>query len=148
MFIFRFEKLLKLKKDMLQKCMLEIANINALITKNREVKHILEQENRKRKKELNKTLKEKPAKNRLLFMYENIQKTDSRIEILTSNILSLMQKKKEKIEEAKILNIEKKKLEKLKEKEYENHIKKENNLETRFLDEIANIKAANRLINS
>ncbi len=147
MFVFKFEKLLKLKKDMIQKCMLEIAGINTLIEKNREIKYALEQENKQRKKQLDKTLKEKPAKNILLFIYENVQRTDGKIKILNSNILSLIQKRKEKIEEAKILNIEKKKLEKLKEKEYENYVKKENKLETRFLDEIANIKAANRLIN-
>ncbi len=148
MFVFKFEKLLSIKEDMLKKCMIEIANIEATIKKYRKIKLQLEKENSKRKNNLNKILKGSLDKKMILFISENIAKTQIDIRFIEENIKKLQQEKTKKIEEAKMLNIEKKKLEKLKEKEYENHINKENKTETRFLDEIANIKSANGIINS
>ncbi len=148
MFVFKFEKIINLKDNLIKKCMLEIANIEATIKKLNDTKKELSKENKKRKEKLNDILsKDKPDKNMLLFLSENIAKTENSIITITNNISELEKEKRKKIKEAEILNMEKKKLEKLKEKEYENYVKEEKKAETRFLDEIANIKSANNIIN-
>ncbi len=146
MFVFKFEKMLNIKENMIKKCMLEIANIEALINKSFEMKEELEQENRQRMKKLNGVLRKKPDKEMLLFLSDNIAKTQKEIVRIDLEIEMLKKEKAKKIEEATMLNIEKKKLEKLKEKEYENYVIEENRAETRFLDEVANIKSANNII--
>ncbi len=146
MFVFKFEKMLNIKENMIKKCMLEIANIEALISKSFEMKEELEQDNRQRMKKLNGVLRKKPDKEMLLFLSDNIAKTQKEIVRIDLEIEMLKKEKAKKIEEATMLNIEKKKLEKLKEKEYENYVIEENRAETRFLDEVANIKSANNII--
>jgi len=146
MFVFKFEKMLNIKENMIKKCMLEIANIEALINKSFEIKEELEQENRQRIRKLNTILKEELNKEILIFLSDNIAKTQKEIIKINSEIEKLKKEKKKKIEEATMLNMEKKKLEKLKEKEYENYVIEENRAETRFLDEVANIKSANSII--
>jgi len=146
MFVFKFEKMLNIKENMIKKCMLEIANIEALINKSFEIKEELEQENRQRIRKLNTILKEELNKEILIFLSDNIAKTQKEIVKINSEIEKLKKEKKKKIEEATMLNMEKKKLEKLKEKEYENYVIEENRAETRFLDEVANIKSANSII--
>ncbi len=146
MFVFKFEKMLNIKENMIKKCMLEIANIEALINKSFEMKEDLEQDNRQRMKKLNGVLRKKPDKEMLLFLSDNIAKTQKEIVRIDLEIEMLKKEKAKKIEEATMLNIEKKKLEKLKEKEYENYVIEENRAETRFLDEVANIKSANNII--
>ncbi len=148
MFKFKLEKILNIKENMIKKCMLEIANIEAMIKKYHVLKDELERENTQRKKKLNRVLYENPNKEMLIFISENIAKVENEIEALSMEILQLKKEKEKKIEEAKMLNIEKKKLEKLKEKEYEDYVIEENRAETRFLDEVANIKSANSVINS
>ncbi len=146
MFVFKFEKMLNIKENMIKKCMLEIANIEAVINKSFEMKEELEQENRQRMRKLNKALRKKPDKDMLLFLSDNIAKTQKEIVRINLEIEKLKKEKAKKIDEATMLNIEKKKLEKLKEKEYENYVIEENRAETRFLDEVANIKSANNII--
>ncbi len=146
MFVFKFEKMLNIKENMIKKCMLEIANIEAVINKAFEMKEELEQENRQRMRKLNRALRKKPDKDMLLFLSDNIAKTQKEIVRINLEIEKLKKEKAKKIDEATMLNIEKKKLEKLKEKEYENYIIEENRAETRFLDEVANIKSANNII--
>ncbi len=146
MFVFKFEKMLNIKENMIKKCMLEIANIEALINKSFEMKEELEQDNRQRMKKLNGVLRKKPDKEMLLFLSDNIAKTQKEIVRIDLEIEMLKKEKAKKIEEATMLNIEKKKLAKLKEKEYENYVIEENRAETRFLDEVANIKSANNII--
>lgn len=148
MFVFKFEKLLNLKENMIKKCLLEIAEIDLMIRKHKKTKYILEEENENRKNTYNGIIKENPQKNILTFIAENIEKTQNNIYKLDTDIEMLKKEKADKIQEVKNLNMEKKKLEKLKEKDLERYNYSQNKAETRFLDEVANIKSANRIINS
>ncbi len=148
MFVFKFEKLLNLKENMIKKCLLEIAEIDLMMRKHKKIKYILEEENESRKNTYNSIIKENPQKNILTFMAENIEKTQNNIYKLDADIEMLKKERADKIQEVKALNMEKKKLEKLKEKDLEKYNYSQNKAETRFLDEVANIKSANRIINS
>jgi flagellar FliJ protein len=147
-FVFKFEKILKLKDDLIRQKMLEIANIETMIAKNRKKKEKLEDDNLFRRKKIDEILKQKPKKGALLFYFDNIERTLMEIKDIEIAIESLKKEKNIKLEEIKLLDIEKKKLEKLKEKEYRIYVDEQNKSETRFLDEIASIKAANRIIGS
>ncbi len=146
MFVFKFEKLLKIKEDLIKKYMLEIANIEFLIKQNMDKRYDLDNDRIVQKNKLNDMLKDRPDKNMLLFVYENIDRLNIKINELDNVIESLKKEKMKKLDIIKTLNIEKKKLEKLKEKEYERYRQEESKLEMRFLDEIASIKAANKII--
>ncbi len=141
MFVFKFEKLLKIKEDLIKQHMLEIANIDAVIKQKSKLKMELEKENSSRRKKIDVIIQEEPNKNMLLFLSDNIEKTELEIKHIINIIEALKNERKEIVEKLKVLNIEKKKLEKLKEKEYERYIKEESQKEMRFLDEIASIKA-------
>ncbi len=143
MFVFKFEKLLSIKENMLKKCMIEIATITAVIETYTKKKMELELERERIRQKLDKELSSSSiSRAMVMFLHENMVNVESKINWLTESIENLKKQKKEKIEEAKEINREKKKLERLKEKAYEEYLLNEKRKEMRFLDEIANIKTA------
>ncbi len=148
MFVFKFEKILKIKEDLIKKYMLEIANIEAIIREKIEYRKNLEYENSIRKRKIDEILKKEPDRETLLFIQENIDRVYDEIKYVNGVVDKLKEEKAKILEIVKSLNIEKKKLEKLKEKEYEHYTKEEAKKEMRFLDEIASIKAANNRANN
>ncbi len=148
MFVFKFEKILKIKEDLIKKYMLEIANIEAIIREKIEYRKNLEYENSIRKRKIDEILKKEPDRETLLFIQENIDRVYDEIKYVNGVLDKLKEEKAKILEIVKSLNIEKKKLEKLKEKEYEHYTKEEAKKEMRLLDEIASIKAANNRANN
>ncbi len=147
MFKFKFEKMIKIKESILKKSLLELASIDKMIKLKKEEKNRMEIDNQQRRKKLNNLLKKDNfEKNMLVFVSENIQRAERRIAMLEREISSLNIARTKKLDEILFLNMEKKKLEKLKSKEYERYLEEENKSEMRFLNEIANIRSANRIL--
>jgi len=149
MFKYRFERLLKIKTRLLDKKRLEIA---ALVKQINETNNEIEEkkkENGLRRKKIDRLLREeKPDRNWILFLSENIEKTDEAIKDLEIKKRQLTEEKQKLIGEAQKLLKEKKKLERLKEKEFENYRVENLRKEARFLDEIASIKIARTISHS
>jgi len=146
-FKFKFEKMIKIKESILKKSLLELASIDKMIKLKKEEKNRMEIDNQQRRKKLNNLLKKDNfEKNMLVFVSENIQRAERRIAMLEREISSLNIARTKKLDEILFLNMEKKKLEKLKSKEYERYLEEENKSEMRFLNEIANIRSANRIL--
>ncbi len=143
MFIFRFEKLLSIKENLLKKCMIEIATIDAVIETYARKKMELELERSQRMEALDREItSESINPSRVMFIQENLNSIQEKIDWLSESIENLKRQKQEKIEEAKKLNTEKKKLEKLKERAFQEYTINRKRKEMALLDEIASIKTA------
>ena len=149
MFKYRFERLLKIKTQLLDKKRLEIAAVVKQINKTNNEIEEKKKENGLRRKKIDRLLsEEKPDRNWILFLSENIEKTDEAIKDLEIKKRQLTEEKQKLIGEAQKLLKEKKKLERLKEKEFENYRVENLRKEARFLDEIASIKIARTISHS
>ncbi|WP_035588687.1 hypothetical protein [Hippea jasoniae] len=149
MFKYRFERLLKIKTQLLDKKRLEIAALVKQINEtNNEIEEKKKENGLRRKKIDNLLREEKPDRNWILFLSENIEKTDEAIRNLKIKKRQLTEEKQKLIGEAQELLKEKKKLERLKEKEFENYRVENLRKEARFLDEIASIKIARTISRS
>lgn len=145
MFTFKFERLLNIKDNLLSKNILELSEINKKVMMTKSKIKDLRDDNKKRIDKLNDMLNEDVLNNSyLIFTSENIYKTMKDIDVLSDNLSKLNMQKREKLSEIKELRKEKKQVEKLKEKQYKKYTENENKKETRFLDEIATIKYANK----
>ncbi len=149
MFVFRFEKLLNIKSKLLDDKRMKIAALEKEISSLQQEKLNLENENRKRRAKIFKLLNsDEPDRNLIIFLGELVEKCEVEISIIENKILMLSEEKNKLINEAKELLKEKKKLEKLKEKQLEEYKINLSRAEMRFLDDIASIKAANRIVNN
>ena len=149
MFIFRFEKLLNIKSKLLDDKRMKIAALEKKIVDLQKRKVNLENENRKRRVKIFKLLSsDKPDRNMIVFFGELVEKCESEISAIGDEISMLTEEKSKLMNEAKELLKEKKKLEKLKEKQLWEYRVNLSRTEMRFLDDIANIKTANRIVNN
>jgi len=148
MFVFKFEKLLSIKSKLLDDKRIRIAAIERRIADLQEKRMNLIDENKRRRDNIFKILNsEKPDKNMVIFLSELVQKGEGEIEALGKEISKLKIEKEKLMDEARELLKEKKKLERLKEKQFEEYKVNLSRLQMRFLDDIANIQTANRIIN-
>ncbi len=149
MFVFRFEKLLNIKSKLLDDKRMKIAALEKKIVDLERDKSNLENENKKRRAKIFKLLSSnKPDRNMIIFFGELIEKCEAEIRAIDNKILILSEEKNKLMNEARELLKEKKKLEKLKEKQFEEYRVNLSRTEMRFLDDIASIKAANRIVNN
>lgn len=149
MFVFRFEKLLNIKSKLLDDKRMKIAALEKKIVDLERDKSNLENENKKRRAKIFKLLSSnKPDRNMIIFFGELIEKCEAEIHAIENKILMLSEEKNKLMNEARELLKEKKKLEKLKEKQFEEYRVNLSRTEMRFLDDIASIKAANRIVNN
>ncbi|WP_022669673.1 flagellar FliJ family protein [Hippea alviniae] len=148
MFVFKFEKLLKIKSKLLDEKRLQIARFDAKIKeKEAERDKLLDENNQRRKKIFEILTSKRPDSRMIMFLNENVEKTDVAIKVVEFEIEMLKKEKEKLIKEAAELLKEKKKLEKLKEKKFEEFKEEISKKEMRFLDEIASVKVASKLAN-
>ncbi len=149
MFVFRFEKLLNIKSKLLDDKRMKIAALEKKIVDLKRDRSNLESENKKRRAKIFKLLNsDKPDRNMIIFFGELVEKCEAEIYSIDNKILMLSEEKNKLMSEARELLKEKKKLEKLKEKQLEEYKVNLSRTEMRFLDDIASIKAANRIVNN
>ena len=148
MFVFKFEKLLKIKAKLLDEKRLQIARFDAKIKEKESEKRRLVNENNQRRERIFEILtSERPDSKMIMFLNENVEKTDVAIKVVDFEIEMLKKEKEKLIKESAELLKEKKKLERLKEKKLEEFKEEISKKEMRFLDEIASVKTASKLIN-
>lgn len=149
MFVFKFEKLLNIKSKLLDDKRMKIAALERRIADLKSKRITLINENRRRRNKIFEILNsDKPDKNMVVFLSELVQKSEREIAALEGDIQKLEAEKDRLMDETRELLKEKKKLEKLKEKQFEEYKINLARSEMRFLDDIASIEAANRIINN
>lgn len=149
MFVFKFEKLLNIKSKLLDDKRMKIAALERRIADLKDKQLFLINENKRRRDRIFEILSSgKPDRNMVVFLSELVQKAEGEIDVLESEVQKLKVEKGRLMDEARELLKEKKKLEKLKEKQFEEYKINLARAEMRFLDDIASIETANRIIHN
>ncbi len=147
MFVFKFEKLLNIKSKLLDDKRMKIAALERRIADLEDKRVALINENKRRRNKIFEILNsDRPDKNMVVFLSELVQKSEGEIADLEGDIQKLEVERDRLMDEARELLKEKKKLEKLKEKQFEEYKINLARSEMRFLDDIASIETANRII--